>query len=1200
MYLKRLDIQGFKTFAQRSSFVFPPGITAVVGPNGSGKSNLSDAVRWVLGEQSFVNLRCKKTEDLIYGGGKGRAPLGFADVSLTIDNGDRLLPLPYDEVTIGRRAYRSGENEYFINRARVRLRDLLDAVAPLGSSYTLINQGLVDAALALQPEDRQKLFEDAAEIGPYQAKKAEAERRLRETEANLVRLSDLLQEQAPQLRTLHRQARDAEAVGAVAAELSDLLGRHYRRLYAISRVSMEAAADEEHRCAGALARVRGQRASTGAALQRERGLVWEQRSQLVSMREAEASLDRRIATNLREHAVVDERLTGLRLRQDELLEREQMLREERTIGAAECDMLGVAMERGAAVVGEGRATLRERSRKASEVVAARQAAETALATMHAALARKAAAVGAAEAHHHQLARHAAGLGRDVEGLQRETARAAAELADARRQVSEADDLLARADAALHDGAAGLDGAQHVLRIAREERASAAEVHAAVRRVRADLETRYETLARLIQSGEGTFPGVKAAMRWAKRAGRTDFRLVASIVKVPQDLETAIEAALGSRLQQIVVDCWETAEAAIAELKRSHAGRATFLPLDTLRASRRTPPPARPATAGILGCAADMLDYDPRYAAVVDLLLGRTLIAADLPAARGALKGLDGGWGLVTLAGEQVASTGALTGGSAGKESGTLRREREYRELPARIEEAQAEVMRREAQLARQETTVEDALGAVRAAEAAMRDARAGRDRRQGILETRRRELHRAEDGYQALLKRAERLGSDRSEAEKEHATAAANLESARGELALAREAVEQAEQELPQRQHAARADEEAVQALREALLRAESDQRVRAEAYERRRRSLQQAEHELGTIKDRVAQFDVELSALGGELARLQAEGAALAAESHALTGALRPVETALDESEKRLQGFEAAERTATATVIECEQRHASAAIELQGRRSEHQLLEQRAAADGIELHTLSDDPATAAAQDGEPPELLDSRIEQLRGRLRRMGPVNALAPAEYATLVERHAFLETQLEDVRTTTATLREAICELDELMDVQFHTTFDAVAHEFKTTFTQLFGGGSAQLSLVEPPTGDGEAASRRRGVDIVAQPPGKRKMHLQLLSGGERALTAAALLFAILKQRPRPFCIMDEVDAALDEANVVRFREALLELAEGTQFVVVTHNRGTVEAADTLYGISLGEDGASRVLSLRFVEGRDGLVETAAAG
>ena len=278
MYLKRLDIHGFKTFAGRTTFVFPPGITAVVGPNGSGKSNVADALRWVLGEQSFTNLRCKKTDDLIFGGGKGRAPLGFAEVALTIDNADRLLPLPYNEVTLGRRAYRSGENEYYINRARVRLRDLLDAVAPLGSSFTLINQGLVDAALALQPEDRQKLFEDAAEIGPYQAKKAEAGRRLRETDANLVRLSDLLQEQEPRLRALKRQARDAEAVGAVEAEFDALLRRHYARLLAAAATAMTAAVGVETARTAELGAALARRATAAGELQAARDALRERRS----------------------------------------------------------------------------------------------------------------------------------------------------------------------------------------------------------------------------------------------------------------------------------------------------------------------------------------------------------------------------------------------------------------------------------------------------------------------------------------------------------------------------------------------------------------------------------------------------------------------------------------------------------------------------------------------------------------------------------------------------------------------------------------------------------------------------------------------------------------------------------------------------------------------------------------------------------
>ncbi|HEY0604505.1 MAG TPA: AAA family ATPase, partial [Herpetosiphonaceae bacterium] len=325
MYLKRLEIYGFKTFAQRTTFEFPPGVTAVVGPNGSGKSNVADAVRWVLGEQSFANLRSKRTEDLVFGGGKGRAPMGFAEVFLTIDNSDRLLPLPYDEVTIGRRAYRSGENEYSINRARVRLRDVMDAVAPLGSSYTLINQGLVDAALALQPEERRRLFEDAAEIGPYQAKKHEAERRLRETETNLVRLSDLVSELEPQLRTLKRQARDAEAVGAVESELHTLLWQHYAIQWTQTIAQLHTAEATEARLAAELAEKRAAREAAAATLQEDREQMRERRAALEQIRAAQSQTTRQVESVSRELAVAEERSAGLRQRQSELAARQTQL-----------------------------------------------------------------------------------------------------------------------------------------------------------------------------------------------------------------------------------------------------------------------------------------------------------------------------------------------------------------------------------------------------------------------------------------------------------------------------------------------------------------------------------------------------------------------------------------------------------------------------------------------------------------------------------------------------------------------------------------------------------------------------------------------------------------------------------------------------------------------------------------------------------
>lgn len=1180
MYLKRLDIHGFKTFAQRATFVFPQGITAVVGPNGSGKSNLSDAVRWVLGEQSFANLRCKKTEDLIYSGGKGRAPLGFAEVYLTIDNGDRLLPLPYDEVTIGRRAYRNGDNEYFINRARVRLRDLLDAVAPLGSSYTLINQGLVDAALALHPEDRQKLFEDAAEIGPYQTKQAEAERRLREAEANLLRLSDLLQEEEPRLRTLKRQARDAEAVGVVEAELQSLLAEHYRALLEASALAVCQAEAQGRACSAELEISRRRRAEAVALLTGGRDLVRERRAELTRLREAEAAVDRRLADTLRERAVVAERLVGLQERHDELREREQHLREERARRAAELEGLERDVERAAALLVTRRSDLAARQHSAADTVAALRAAEAGLASAQSRLARAMASAGAVEARHDQLRRQLAASDRDLLTNEADLQRDSVALETATAAVSGRQDVLSAADAALRTAEAALDAAQNALRGAREARERVRDDLAAARRTQGDLQARFDTLARLVQSS--AFPGVRAAMQWAARSGHDDFKLVASIVNVPPELETAVEVVLGGRLQQIVVDRWESAEAAIEELRRARAGRATFLPLDSLRPSRRAPGPDLP---GILGRAADMVDAEQRYAPVVELLLGRTLIATDLASARATLRQLDAGWGIVTLAGEQVAASGVLTGGSASREAGTLRREREYRDLPRQIEQSQAEVVRLTHLLDAQSGHVEQGVASVRSAERALEDTRRDRGRRQTELEAARRELHRCEDNRAASLKRSERLTSERQTVQHMLAGAGSELEQARAAVREAQGVAEAAARIHEERRHAARAEDASMQAVRAAVLGAEADHRTLEERLRRHKRELAEAEEEQAVIGQRLAQMDAELRQLGSETAGLAEREGILGGEVRELAGRIQPLEAELRDSEDHLQGLEEVERTATAAMLEAERKHADAVILQQSVLSNQRVVAERAAADGLDPDALAADPQAQRERGAG----LEPRIEQLRARLRRMGPVNSLAPAEYRALEEHHDFLQAQLNDVRMTIASLRDAIRELDGLMASRFRETFDAVAREFSQTFTQLFGGGTAHLSLVGQPGEDGSLP--REGVEIVAQPPGKRQMHLQLLSGGERALTAAALLFAILKHQPRPFCIMDEVDAALDEANVVRFREALLDLASRTQFIVVTHNRGTVEAASTLYGISMGADGASRSLSLRLVDSHD---------
>lgn len=1181
MYLKRLEAYGFKTFAQRTIFEFQSGVTAIVGPNGSGKSNLADAVRWVLGEQSFANLRSKRTDDVIFGGGTGRGPMGFAEVFLTIDNSDRLLPLPYDEVTVGRRAYRNGENEYTINRTRVRLRDVLDAVAPLGSSYTLINQGLVDSALALQPEERRRLFEDAAEIGPYQAKKHEAERRLRETETNLIRLSDLVGELEPQLRTLKRQARDAEAVGAVEAELSGLLRRWYTSQWTAALERLAAVETAERAAATLLATVREQREQTGQTLLADREQLREQRVALEQQRSALAEHDRQYQHVTRELAVTSERVAGLEQRQAERTQRHAQLE----LLVQQAQQQAQAAQAQAAQLRETLEQQRQRFAAAEQTLARelseRRAAEQALAQHREALIRAAGAVEAEQGRQQERARRQVGLEheRDQLGTTIEQQRGAVEQRGS--AATEAQAAVATAEQQISADSKTLDTLRTELEAHRREREQLDERITAAQRSHGELQARYDALNRLARSFEGTFAGVRAAMQWASREGRSGFALVSTLLHVPAELETAIEVALGARLQNIVVGRWADAEAAIAQLKRVGAGRATFLPLDTLKPSRRL---SAPQIAGLRGVAAELVEVAPEYVPVAAYLLGRTLVADDLAAARRALPQLEGGWTIVTLTGEQIATGGAVTGGAATRESGTLRRERELRELPAQLNTAQATITELQSLRIELAQRLDVYQTRIRHSETALRTARTARDEAQRVAEARRRDLHRAEDELTGLLRRQQTLERELAALDEQARAASAALIATRETHTTAQAATDAAEAVLNEQRAAVGNDEAALLELRTAVLQLEAEQRRQQAEVQSQQQAASRATSELGAIKRQTEQTAAELATLRQSLAELQQQQTATQAELQQASAALTEIQQMLKRSEAQLEVQEARERELTAETLAREAAHAEIAVELQRQRSERDRLWERAAEDNLDVEQLVAEPAPdEATAENETP--LPQRVEQLRTRLRRMGPVNALAPEEYQAAQERHAFLTAQLADVRTAVATLRDAIGQLDHVMQQQFAETFSAVGQAFSQTFTQLFGGGTARLVLLD--SENGSPASH--GIEIIAQPPGKRQLNLQLLSGGERALTAAALLFAILRVNPSPFCILDEVDAALDEANVVRFREALLQLAQQTQFILITHNRGTVEAADTIYGITMDANlGISRVLSLRLQE------------
>jgi chromosome segregation protein len=689
------------------------------------------------------------------------------------------------------------------------------------------------------------------------------------------------------------------------------------------------------------------------------------------------------------------------------------------------------------------------------------------------------------------------------------------------------------------------------------------------------------------------------MQWAESQHRSGFALVATVVRVPAELETAIEVALGSRLHNIVVNRWEDAEDAIEALKRSGEGRATFLPLDTIRTRGGEGGRARAVADlddGVLGVAADLIDVDERYRPVADMLLGRTLVVRTLAVARRELQRIGGGWTIVTLAGEQVNAGGAVTGGAAVKESGTLRRERELRELPERLE-----AVSRETEAARVRHVV--ANEAYVAAEQSVRDAERHQRQVQRQLDQARvaaaqtqRAVDRAEAEYLVCQRRIEQIDAGMTTLLDRLQAAIAEQEELMQREDAARAQVERLHAEEAVQRSADAADDEILAHLRTRLADAEGDVRTARAILHTVHQALARIDEQRAALAARIEHLHRERATLIDELTQTDAEHQALLAQIDALRAQIEPSEAELGALEQQREAHEVHVQALTAALIDAEAACNRATVDAQRARDRLETLRERAAGDAIEVESAAQ--SCAAPSPDANVEDMQRRIDDLKRRIARLGIINPLALEEYDEAAARYDFLSAQMSDLRAASATLNELITELDNAIRTRFEMTFQVVAAEFERSFTNLFGGGEARLVLIND---DDDAADQNGGkppgiatlgVEIIARPPGKRQQHLALLSGGERALTAAALLFAILKANPTPFCVLDEVDAALDETNVGRFREALVGLSEKTQFIVVTHNRGTIEAADTIYGVTMGDDGASRVLSLRLEEVREG--------
>ncbi len=1207
--LRSLRMVGFKSFAERTEVEFGAGISAVIGPNGSGKSNLADALRWALGEQGR-SLRIRRAEDVIFAGSERRHAIGMADVTLVLDNADGLLPLEFAEVALGRRLFRSGENDYLVNRQRVRHRDLvdlLDAANIAENAFLFIGQGMVDQALSLRPEERRVLFEEVAGVRRHERRRRQAEAQLEEAEANLARVRDVLAELRPQARRLAQQVEQEAARRSAADDLAAaLVAAAHARWHAAAHAGREAAASlERARSAAATTQAELRTAETHAAA-------------LAGRLEERASAERSVRADL--DALTAE-LTAVRLAHG---------RAESTLQALERDRRRIEGERAAA---ESRLQAARRTAaiplveddpdRATELAQA----ELALAEALAELAQLRAAAREAGDREAALRRAEAARAADHEAARRRAATAARALAEQQARLSRAEEA-ARAAAGRHEAASG----RHADAVAQEAAADRAE--AGAREALDAVERRWQGLRAAAESAAARLEAVRsriaaldgllsaaegvAITQAARRRGGTR---VAEGLDVDPALRTAVEAALGDAVR---------AAALVRDRVPGLRGERGLVVLADAAAPRVADRDAERARAAAVeaggGALADAVRRDP--GGVATRLLAAALWVPTLEDALRVAAVLPAGWSVATRDGDLATAAGLVTVGGGGalldRRAERAALDRELAGLAAADAEARA---------AREAGDRERSAGRAQADEA-RRGAEAARRERRAADEAERGAGRAAEAAARELA--WERAQAERLAGEASRATAA--LQAAEAEAA--------AEEE----RHAAGPDggpdaaalatwEQRVAELRRRRDRLAAAAQERAAERRLAEDARSRAEAAISLDEARLAALAGEATLLAAALEEASTEGSRAAAEMADLTErereARRRLEAVLTAGGGERDELARTERALAAHRVrlrELDERVREAEVaELQARLAHEtmreQILVELASLGPVGLHALASvtaDAASVVLRDGtaspgdeddgaDPARALEAaldgaarrwdrepapadapspaRLALLRRRFHELGSGNPLAEEEYEQVRGRLDDLEAQREDLERAIRSTRDLIAELDRLIAEQFRTTFAALEDAFGRRFTQLFGGGVARLSLTDPEDLDAT------GVEIMAQPPGKKRQPLAMLSGGERALTAVALLFAMLEVRPVPFCVLDEVDAALDEANVGRFTDALRELSRRTQCVVITHNRGTIEAADALYGVTIGDDAVSRVISLRLEEAQSMVEATA---
>lgn len=1179
MKLKRLEIYGFKSFAQKTEIAFNQGITGIVGPNGSGKSNIGDAVRWVLGEQSAKALRGSKMEDVIFSGTEKRKAMPYCEVSLVFDNEDGALNSQYTEVMVTRRVYRSGEGEYYLNKTACRLKDIVELFRDTGigrEGYSIIGQGKIDGILSAKGEERRDVFEEAAGIVTYRVRKDEAERSLQKTRDNLLRVNDILAEISDRIEPLREQAEAAKKYIELSNRLKLLevniylvrhekLGERIGTLRASVEEQQKKIADYE----GKLAELGDLRAKLEQEQENLETLLEQARAALEDKNDRYSGLQ---AEKERRAAAVRAAETEIRHIEDANRESAERIEElDRLFRQGDADSASADEK-----ISEARTALEQENRRLEQLLREAEQAEESLDEHKQRIlsaVNRLSDAKSMEARQQTMLTQMAARQKEVadaiETKKGEIVKLRAALESAKNKKADADCRLS----VLADDARKIEDALHE----QTERFGAMtdEMRALLSKVQGDT-SRLALMEEMSKGYEGYYGAVRKAIAYSKNNPRVH-GVVARLIDVPKAYETAIDMILGGQLQNIVTEDEQTAKGLIDYLRTNRLGRTTFLPMNavqprTLNQRER----GALATQGCIGVASELISYDGKYKNVVEHLLGRTVIAKNLDAAIQIMRAGQHAFSVVTLEGDVMRTGGAMTGGTTQNQSiSLLGREREMKELAEILAREKARLASLEEEIAGVQSRREEFKRLRQEAFDRMHDEEIAVAREQERLLGARDDLQAGEEELQMTEEAALQLKTAIAEIEKDLAAAS---EQSRG-VTVDREAMEKKTEEL----------QKALQDKR----RAADDQRGKVTEMQLGFTDLVHAVEVLGRDKRR---WQEEMRNLKERELRNAGKITDLACARDAESKALSDTERALgalcaekEGAEEALRGMEAGRRDVVkrqrACMDETEQMH-QLSNEAAGKlhRSEMILARTEDELQGMTDHIWNAYELTYAAAEEyrftdkfELPQG-EREVVCIKSDIKSMGPINVNAVEEYTSTKERYDSMLIQRDDAAKAESDLMDLIEKLLGKMEKQFVAEFDKMNEYFSETFTRLFGGGKAQLALSDP------AQPLTCGIEIVAQPPGKKLQLLSLLSGGERALTAIAILFAMLKLKPTPFCILDEIEAALDEANIGYFADYLAEYARTTQFIVVTHRKGTMERCDALYGVAMQEKGVSGMVSV----------------